>query len=58
MNLAVAQGVSLADAIAADTKIPRKFLDAIPLELSQVGILSSVPTVRTSAHYYMTNPIF
>jgi Rrf2 family protein len=41
MHLAGAQGVSLAADIAADNKIPRKFLDAILLELTKAGILSS-----------------
>jgi len=41
MHLAGAQGVSLAADIAADNNIPRKFLDAILLELTKAGILSS-----------------
>ena len=40
MHLAGAQGVSLAADIAADNNIPRKFLDAILLELTKAGILS------------------
>jgi Rrf2 family protein len=41
MHLAGAQGVSLAADIAAENRIPRKFLDAILLELTKAGILSS-----------------
>ena len=41
MHLAGAQGVSLAADIAAENQIPRKFLDAILLELTKAGILSS-----------------
>ncbi|MGD0633529.1 MAG: Rrf2 family transcriptional regulator [Beijerinckiaceae bacterium] len=41
MHLAGHEGVSLAADIAAENQIPRKFLDAILLELTKAGILSS-----------------
>jgi Rrf2 family protein len=41
IHLAGAEGVSLAANIAQDNNIPRKFLDAILLELTKAGILSS-----------------
>jgi len=41
IHLAGAQHLSLAAEIARDNAIPRKFLDAILLELTRAGILSS-----------------
>lgn len=41
MHLGSHEGVSLAANIAEQNKIPRKFLDAILLELTKAGILSS-----------------
>jgi Rrf2 family protein len=41
IHLAGAEGLALAANIAQDNNIPRKFLDAILLELTKAGILSS-----------------
>ncbi|MCW2318182.1 transcriptional regulator, BadM/Rrf2 family [Rhodoblastus acidophilus] len=41
MHLAGADGISLAAQIAQDNNIPRKFLDAILLELTKAGLLTS-----------------
>ena len=41
IHLAGHEGVSLAATIAQDNNIPRKFLDAILLELTKAGILAS-----------------
>lgn len=41
IHLAGADGISLAANIAQDNNIPRKFLDAILLELTKAGLLSS-----------------
>ncbi len=41
IHLAGSEGVSLAANIAEQNNIPRKFLDAILLELTRAGILSS-----------------
>jgi Rrf2 family protein len=54
MHLAGAQGVSLAADIAAENNIPRKFLDAILLELTKAGILSS--TKGKGGGYMLARP--
>ncbi|MGY3581694.1 Rrf2 family protein [Bradyrhizobium sp. USDA 4341] len=41
IHLAGSEGVSLAANVAEENNIPRKFLDAILLELTKAGILSS-----------------
>ena len=41
IHLAGHEGVSLAATIAEENKIPRKFLDAILLELTKAGILTA-----------------
>jgi Rrf2 family protein len=41
IHLAGADGIALAATIAQDNNIPRKFLDAILLELTKAGLLTS-----------------